>query len=59
MKTRDLEVLITPSSKTVKIMDEFEGDQAKQKEGYDRIILKNCFIVFTEQPAITYTFHDS
>lgn len=54
MQTRDLEVLITPSSKTVKIMDEFEGNPTNQKEGYERIILKNCFIVFTAQHAITY-----
>lgn len=54
MSTRDLEVLITPSSKTVRIMDEFEGDSTNQKEGYDRIILKNRFIVFTEQYVITY-----
>lgn len=54
MEIRDLEVLITPSSKTVKIMDEFEGDEINKKKGYDRIILKNCFIVFTEQYVITY-----
>lgn len=35
-------------------MDEFEGNPTNQKEGYDRIILKNCFIVFTDQHVITY-----
>jgi len=50
----DLKVFITNTTKTVDVMDKFEGFDEKKTGPYDRIVLENSYIVYAKNHVITY-----
>lgn len=53
-REKDLKVFITNTTKTVDVMDKFEGYDEKKTGPYGRIVLENSYIVYVKNYVITY-----